>query len=131
MTTNTLDRLTVARVFYGARFKSVVAHYIGVGVVVVTPNLFLLAEPRCYYLGGWDTWFIEYLSGDIATALAVMPFWLPYIGFERRGRLKIYATATLINHVLADEPVQNGSPDPLPRRWWRGEDQAAPTPHAD
>lgn len=87
------------------------------GVVFINENIFLLAEARCYGAGGQvDTWWIEFLSGDMRDAFLAMPFWLPQVAFERKGRVKVYATATLINRILRDESFQNGPSDQVLRR---------------
>jgi hypothetical protein len=105
------------------------------GCVVCTPQVFVLAEVHQWHdypSGPRDNyWFIEYLSGDMATALTLMPFWLPYVAFARRGRMKVYATATLVNRILTDERLQNRDGDPLLRRWRRGQGETTGTTGTD
>lgn len=78
-----------------------------------------------------DTWFIECGVGSMEAMITAMPFWLPFIQFARKGRLKVYATATLVNRILRDEPVENGHADPLLRGRWGGQGEAtgASIPH--
>ena len=131
--------------YKSGHLTSLLEFHIREGCVVSTPRLFMMARPA---VSTWSyaffnndpiplhgrtprVWFIEYLAGDFDLAVLVFPFWLPYIAFERRGRLKVYATAALINRILKDAPVENGPTDPLSRRRWRGQSQDPAAPFAD
>lgn len=79
----------------------VISHYARNGLVFIGPELAIMAESRGYYCapGEIDTWFIEYFHGSIGAIVGFMPFWLPFVAFERKGRLKVYSTATIVNRV--------------------------------
>ncbi len=108
------------------------------GCVLSTSRVFVLARVRpltdliARSLPPWprlpDAWFIEYLAGSMVDALTAMPFWLPYVAFERKGRLKVYATATLVNRLLKDAPLENGDANPLLRGRRGGHRQTSSTP---
>ena len=84
-----------------------------------SPTAIVLAKPE------GDYWWIEFMAGDMKEALGHLPYWLPQIRFQRRGKDRIYWTATLVTKLLqtpsvhvkgVHDSVQNGSPDPV--FWW-------------
>lgn len=105
-------------------FDQLLTFHLKEGVVLSGPHVFLMAR-QVSTAGIDDTWFIECGVGSMEAMIAAMPFWLPFIQFARRNRLKVYATATLVNRILRDEPIQDGPSDSLLRGRWSGEDQAA------
>src|SRR6185503_9381269 len=95
--------------FYGAKWPDLLSEYIMNHYVYVSPTALCLAKP----VG--DQWWIEFLAGDMKEVLGHLPFWLTYISYSRRGNVNVHATATLVNRLLKNDPVQNGSADALPR----------------
>lgn len=96
------------------------------GCVVSTPKVFMMARPVCISGLDPDAWFIEYGSGDMGAMFDLMPFWLPFIAFQRKGRMKVYATATLANRILRDEIPKDGHVDAV-LRWWGSWKNQSPT----
>lgn len=108
-------------------FDHLLTFHLKEGVVVSTPTVFMMARQVSSYAID-DAWFIEVGVGDMGAMIAAMPFWLPYIQFARKGRLKVYATATLVNRILRDETVENGHADTLLRgRWGRQGQEPSPS----
>ena len=91
-----------ARKFYGARWGDVFSLYLSSYYVYSSPDAFIMAKPED------EHWWVEYASGDLGRFLTIMPFWLPYVMFKRRDKLKIYATATLTNKIFKDDPAKDG-----------------------
>lgn len=112
------SRIDHARALYrsiGEDFDRALLFHVERGYVIAAPDVLLIGRPVALYGPHDDAWWIEYLSGDIVTALEQMPFWLPFIVFGRKGRVKAYATAKIVNRVLKDGPT-----DEMSRwRWWR------------
>lgn len=111
-------------------FDHLLTFHLKEGVVMSGPHVFLMARQVSTTTID-DTWFIECGVGSMEAMITAMPFWLPFIQFARKGRLKVYATATLVNRILRDEPVENGHADPLlrGRRGGQGEATGASIPH--
>jgi hypothetical protein len=121
------DRLRRARQIYariGESFDAMLEEYLENGYVISTPDLLLIGKTTPTYSKIADTWHVEYADGNINAIVIALPFWLPYVSFCRKGRLKVYATATLVNKVLRNETIQNGRIDPVLWRRWSGQDQA-------
>ncbi len=95
---------------------------------ISTPTLFCLYRVVAIHGPDPDTFWIEYFSGKMVELLEHIPFWLPYVAFQRRGRTKCHALATMVNKVVAHDPAKNGNADALSRGRARGrEDQGAKT----
>lgn len=108
--------------FYGAEWFDTLEHYCARYFVYASPTALCLAKPED------GAWWIEFMAGDMKEALGHLPFWLPVIRFSRNGIVKAYATATLVNKILKDDPVQNGPADaPVWWRWPCGSCQTAST----
>ncbi len=105
--------------------------YIREGCVVSTPDLFALFKVREFTFG--KVWWIEYFSGDMRMLVGLFPFWLPFVAFERRRRVRCYATATIINKLFSNDDIQDGPSDPLLRRgrgWWETQDSTSTQSHS-
>jgi hypothetical protein len=100
-----------ARKFYGKDWDGMLAYYVEYHFVYASPTAICLAKPE------GNCWWIEYLAGDMKEVLGHLPFWLTYISYSRNGIVKVHATATLVNRLLKNDPVQDGSVDAL--SWWR------------
>lgn len=92
------------------------------GFVFVTPDAFIIGRPVCkdapydQILSPWvtfpnpDSWLAYVAAGRQALQVfaAHMPYELPWIMFERDGRLRFYATRRLLKKVCS----VNSSPLP-------------------
>ncbi len=111
-----------ARKFYGAQWNDLLDDYVARHFVYASPTCLVLARDR------GDSWFIEFLAGDMKEALNHLPHWKPMICFNRRGKPKSVWTATLVNKLLrsvndkgnssVNDSAENGFVDP-PARWGR------------
>ena len=70
------------------QFLTVLEFHFREGCVISTPTLFMMGRPVCLYRNYTDTWFVEFAAGSMRDAVCAMPFWLPFIAFARKGRLK-------------------------------------------
>lgn len=68
--------------------------YLELGYVVSLPDVFAMVRQMD------DAWHIGAYSGDLKKAFDYLPFYLPYIQFERRNKLKCYLTSTLTDKIL-------------------------------
>lgn len=78
------------------------------GWVFSTPELFLMGRvvrhdwPEDRILDPWDTdeagdcWHVWLCSGDILEALAMMPFPLPWVSYQRRNVLRVVEAGRLL-----------------------------------
>lgn len=64
----------------------------------------------CLAKADGDTWFIEFYAGDLQEVFSVIPFWLDYVGFYRKGRYRCYALATVVNKIMRNE---SGKPEQM------------------
>lgn len=75
-----------------------IEYYLRVGYVYSTPGYFIMG---CQIHGGW---YIHAAVGvgAIESFIRLMPHYLPYIGWERRGtgKVKWYPTTKLVNKLL-------------------------------
>jgi hypothetical protein len=91
-------------------FREAIEAHAYCGHVLITPALFVLArrvhsswEPERIY-DPWltdpegDTWHVWLAAGDMNEALRLMPYPLPWIGYEHRGRLRIINANRLLLH---------------------------------
>ena len=93
-----MNRLDQARALYrgiGEDFDRTLALYLAQHFVYSSPTCLVLAKPE------GDTWWIEYLGGSVEEALTHLPHWLPKIEFARRGRRRVYWTATLVARLCS------------------------------
>jgi hypothetical protein len=81
------------------------------GLVVSTPDLFLMARPVSHDAIGdkivnpwhntWesepDCWHLYLYAGDMMTAFKQATHELPYVSFERKNRLRIYSWDQIFN----------------------------------
>jgi hypothetical protein len=95
-----------------------VRDYTRYGYIISLPNIFILGRP---VKSGWssemildpanrttepDCWHIALYAGDLSKAFDFLPYYLPFVSFERRNRLKIYATSTLTGKLLSHDTVK-------------------------
>lgn len=86
----------------GQSFRDVLEAHFQVGHVVSSPEIFLLGrrvsswwceqslrDPWFTDEGG-DTWHVWLFAGALPKVLAAIPYPLPYVTFDRRGRLRRY-----------------------------------------
>lgn len=112
-----------ARKFYKADWEDMLAFYVERHYVYASPTSLCLAKPE------GDHWWIEFLAGDMSEVLTKLPFWLPEIRFNRRGKPRSYWMADLVNKLLpssdvsvkgcGNDSVEDGFTDPPARWWWR------------
>jgi len=50
-----------------------------------------------------DCWHCYLFAGDMAAALAVLPWALPWISFERKNELRIYDMGKFLDHIKERE----------------------------
>lgn len=81
-------------------FEEDLEHYLRHGFVVSLPDIFAMVKQE------GDTWVIGLLAGDLRKAFDYLPFYLPYIRFERRNKPKIYATVSLTNRILSRDRIK-------------------------
>lgn len=84
------------RSFYKDQWLPTLLWYANNHYVYSSPTAIALAKPD------GDTWWIEYAAGDVEELLCHLPFWLPFIAFNAKGRYRQYATARLVNRFLRD-----------------------------
>lgn len=95
------------KAFHGTAWPQKLLDYLSNGWVYSSPTCFALVGMRLNPDGReFDTWFIEYLAGDVKEAIHHLPFYLPYIAFNRKGKTKLYATATITRRFLKDDSVK-------------------------
>ena len=94
------------KAFHGMRWSQKLLDYLGDSWVYSSPTCFALVGRPITYSQEFDTWFIDYLSGDVKEAIHHLPFYLPYIAFNRKGKTKLYATATITRRFLKDDSVK-------------------------
>lgn len=58
------------------------------------PEHLLLDVKNCF--GAPNAWLVWLGAGDMSKLPEVMPYWLPWIGFQRRNRLRWYRTEELL-----------------------------------
>ncbi len=109
------------RHFYQSHWLPKLLEYSNHHFVWVCPKAVVLAKPE------GDTWWIEYLAGDIGEAFRVMPFWLPKVAFARKGKHKIYWTATLTRRINATQ-LEDGFADEMSWRRWISTQTTQTTP---
>ncbi len=91
------------KAFHGTAWSQKLLDYLNHGWVYSSETCFVLVS-ACVDDAPEDRfWFIDYLAGDVKEAIHHLPFYLPYIAFNRRNRPKIYATATITQKFLKDE----------------------------
>ncbi len=81
-------------------FEEDLAYYLEVGCVVSLPDVFAMARQVD------DAWHVGAYAGDLKKAFDYLPFYLPYIQFERRNKLKCYTTVSLTKKILTRDSVQ-------------------------
>jgi len=98
------------KAFHGTAWSQKLLDYLDNGWVYSSPSCFALVICVDAFNGGktedFSTWFIDYLAGDVKEAIHHLPFYLPYISFNRRNRTKLYATATITRKFLKDDSVK-------------------------
>jgi hypothetical protein len=88
--------------FHGTAWPQKLLDYFNHGWVYSSPTCFALVQ-----VSGFEAcWFIEYLAGDVKEAIHHLPFYLPYVVFNRKGKTKLYATATITQRFLKDDSVK-------------------------
>lgn len=79
------------------------------GLVFDLPEFFVMGRPVVKSAGyhaisvartpflpdEWDCWHIQAMAGDLKKVWEVLPFDLPWIGFERMNNLRFYRTARM------------------------------------
>jgi hypothetical protein len=86
-------------------FKEDLEAHLIYGLVVSTPDLFLMARPvshdapRYEIVNPWcnvwdsgepDCWHLYLYAGDMLSAFQQATYELPYVSFERKNRLRVY-----------------------------------------
>ena len=90
------------KAFHGTAWPQKLLDYLNKGWVYSSPTCFALVQ-----VSGLEAcWFIEYLAGDVKEAIHHLPFYLPYVVFNRKGKAKLYATATITQRFLKDDFVK-------------------------
>lgn len=83
-------------------FEEELSDHLANGIVVATPTSFLMGK-AVELADGRRAWFIAGAAGSFRNALALLPWWLPFIAFCRRGKndIKVYPTAKFIQKASA------------------------------
>lgn len=92
----TMNPAIQASTHYGDRFEEILAWYMLNGYVYSSPEVFimacehnkdaLIADIEIKKLDKLDTWYIQYVAGDIKRIFDVCPFEKEFVVFERWGR---------------------------------------------
>lgn len=101
--------------FYKLEWPHVLTQYLNHHYVYVSPTAIGLVKPED------DAWWIEYVAGDVEELICHLPFWLPFLNYNDKGRFRCHATARVINLLLKHDSFKDGNPDALP---WRGRECA-------
>ena len=94
------------KAFHGTEWPQKLLDYFNHGWVYSSPWCFALVRIEPDLETQCNHWFIEYLAGDVKEAIHHLPFYLPYIAFNRKGKTKLYATATITRRFLKDDSVK-------------------------
>lgn len=83
------------------------------GWVVGTPDFFVMARPvfswapagevvnpAVKFYGRCDCWHIYLCAGDMAKALAFLPYKLPFVSVERKNKLRVWAAEKFFGRIL-------------------------------
>ena len=92
------------KAFHGTAWPQKLLDYLSNGWVYSSPTCFALVDQHPDIENGG--WFIEFLAGDVKEAIHHLPFYLPYVAFNRKGKTKIYATATITRQFLKDDFIK-------------------------
>lgn len=90
------------KAFHGTAWSQKLLDYLDNGWVYSSPSCFALVQVEPDLETKCNHWFIDFLAGDVKEAIHHLPFYLPYISFNRRNRTKLYATATITRKFLKD-----------------------------
>lgn len=90
------------KAFHGTAWPQKLLDYLNYAWVYSSPTCFALVRVSAVE----SCWFIEYLAGDVKEAIHHLPFYLRYVAFNRKGKPKIYATATITRRFLKDDSVK-------------------------
>jgi len=98
-------------------FRYVGIHRFNNGYIFCDPEYFIMGRPvdshapkhqivdpeftfeRCES----DCWFIWLYAGDLTKAFTIVPYWLPYVAYERRDRLQIRETSKIMKLLMKDQ----------------------------
>jgi len=94
------------KAFHGTAWPQMLLDYLNRGWVYSSPTCFALASLEPFVETEASVWFIEYLAGDVKEAIHHLPFYLRYVAFNRKGKPKLYATATITRRFLKDDSVK-------------------------
>lgn len=98
-------------------FEEDVAWHLEHGYVFSTPSVFLMGYQEN------DRWHVSLCAGDVSSALSLMPFYLPYVSFERRNVLKVYKT----DRIYEKFAVVYRQRYPLLQGWCKGPETTSST----
>ena len=87
-------------------FRNHLRECLACGYVFSTPSVFLMG--KAVLLGdGRTAWYIYYARGDVRQLAAMMPFPLPFVAFQRRGRQVVYETERFLAWVNRKSQIAN------------------------
>lgn len=84
----------------GETLEDLLLQFAKEGCVVVNPFVLVLAKPIAYRGTDIDCWWVYLAAGSAEHALLAMPFYLPLVAFERKGRVKVMNTEMLTRRLL-------------------------------
>lgn len=92
-----IDLIAVEYARRGVDFAAALERNYAEGFVYATPFFFVMGRAVARVEGGpVDAWFIEAMAGDTQRAWSILPWELPWIGFQRfDSDLRFYPIGTL------------------------------------
>lgn len=90
------------------------------GVVIDTPKVFVMGRPvrkdapislvldPTYRFSDPDAWLVWLLAGDLQEALRLMPYPLPWLGWQRRNRLRWWGAVELAEAATSRQAAPLG-----------------------
>jgi hypothetical protein len=100
--------------FYGEDlFYQILDMHLLFGYVDSTPDYFVMGKPvphtiayddmidisKTYPIEDCDAWCVYFYAGDMSKIIERIPFYLPYVVFERKGNTKIYLLEKLKHSI--------------------------------
>ncbi len=83
-----------ASLWYGEHFSEVVADHFLTGYVFAGPDFFLMGKAE------GEAWFVTYFAGNLARALDLIPYPLPFVDFQRdNGKPRRYSLESLTRRL--------------------------------
>lgn len=94
----TMNPAIQASIHYGAKFDEIIAWYMLNGYVYSSPEVFVMAcehskealieDREIKKLDKLDSWYIQYVAGEVKKIFDVCPFEKEWVIFERWGKSK-------------------------------------------